>query len=74
MVRAQAMLKFIKHGNMKMREDPSWNTTFLNQITSFPTKGIHDDIMDALSGAFAELFMTEEEEEITPYVGSIDIW
>jgi predicted phage terminase large subunit-like protein len=71
--RAQSMLKFIKHGNMKMKEDPSWNTTFLNEIGSFPTKGIHDDMVDALSGAFYQLFMVDDEE-VVPEVAEISIW
>lgn len=55
-VRAQAMVSFIKNGNLWIKEDPDWNDEFLAEITSFPTKKVHDDQVDALSGAFAVMF------------------
>lgn len=58
--RAKSMLSFIKSNNLKIREDSSWNNFFLNLICSFPTKGIHDDPVDALSGAFMTLFDLED--------------
>ena len=60
--RAKSMVSFIKSGNMKIKEDSSWNTFFLNLICSFPTKGIHDDPVDALSGAFMTLFDLEDSD------------
>jgi predicted phage terminase large subunit-like protein len=32
-----------------------WNATFLDEICAFPTEGVHDDQVDAVSGAFSEL-------------------
>lgn len=32
-----------------------WNRTFLDELTRFPMKGVHDDQVDALSGAYATL-------------------
>jgi predicted phage terminase large subunit-like protein len=32
-----------------------WNHAFLNELEAFPTKGVHDDIVDALSGAHEKL-------------------
>ena len=64
--RAKTMLSFIKTGNLKMKEDSSWNTQFLNLICSFPTKGVHDDPVDALSGAFMTLFNIENTEPEEP--------
>jgi len=70
--RARSMVGFIKNGHLKMKEDPSWNNDFLNEITSFPTKGIHDDMVDALSGAFNVLFMGEKPKK--PIVSRLDMW
>lgn len=33
----------------------AWNLSFLNELAMFPTKGAHDDQVDAASGAFREL-------------------
>lgn len=60
--RARAFVSFIKHGHFKTKQGSTWITTFLNEIASFPTKGIHDDQVDTLSGGLHELFYGEEEE------------
>lgn len=52
--RAAAMVTDIKFGNLKIRND-DWNDDFLAEITVFPTKKVHDDQVDALSGAYAVL-------------------
>lgn len=70
--RARAMVSFIKNGHLKIREDPDWNDAFLAEITSFPTKGVHDDMVDALSGAFNVLFMGEAEKRA--FVSSVGMW
>jgi predicted phage terminase large subunit-like protein len=41
-----------------------WNTAFLNELEVFPTKGIHDDQADALSGAHERLTVSNEEPDI----------
>lgn len=69
--RARAMVSFIKHGHLKMRAE-DWNNDFLSEITSFPTKGVHDDMVDALSGAFNVLFMGEAAQK--PFVSSVEMW
>ena len=48
--RARAFVSFIKNGHLKVKEGCLWITAFLNEIAAFPTKGIHDDQVDALSG------------------------
>ena len=45
--RATAGLMYIVAGE--------WNTKFLNELDNFPTGGIHDDTIDAVSGAFQVL-------------------
>jgi predicted phage terminase large subunit-like protein len=32
-----------------------WTNDFINELVAFPTAGVHDDQVDAASGAFAEL-------------------
>ena len=34
----------------------NWTSDFLDEVEAFKTEGIHDDQVDALSGAFNELF------------------
>lgn len=65
-IRAQAMVSFIKHGNLWIKEDADWNDEFLAEITSFPTKKVHDDQVDALSGAFSVLFNLKNEDYDEP--------
>ena len=38
---------------MKMKR-ASWNNTYIDELTSFPN-GLHDDQVDASSGAFMQL-------------------
>jgi predicted phage terminase large subunit-like protein len=38
-------------GNVKIVRAP-WNTAFLDEVHAFPTDGVHDDQVDAASGAF----------------------
>lgn len=41
-------------GNVKLVRGP-WVEAFLHELERFPQKGVHDDQVDALSGAFAAL-------------------
>jgi len=67
--RAKSMVSFIKSGNMEMKENPIWNTFFLNLVCSFPTKGIHDDPVDATSGAYMTLFdLTDKDIVIKEHI------
>jgi predicted phage terminase large subunit-like protein len=43
-----------QHGNVDMVAAP-WNDQFLAFMEAFPTKGVHDDPVDACSGAFNKL-------------------
>lgn len=54
--RARAFVTFIKHGGLKIKDGADWITTLLNEVTAFPTKGIHKDQVDAMSGGLNELF------------------
>lgn len=44
----------VEAGNIKVLRAP-WNDDFFKELENFPKEGSHDDIVDALSGAFNEL-------------------
>ena len=50
--RAKPMVSAIKFGNMKFRDGEDWIYDMINEMCSFPTVGIHDDIVDSLSLGF----------------------
>jgi predicted phage terminase large subunit-like protein len=52
-VRATPVSAQAEAGNIKLVRGP-WNDTFLEEVGMFPNAA-HDDQVDALSGAFAEL-------------------
>jgi predicted phage terminase large subunit-like protein len=45
-----------QHQNIDVVRGP-WNDAFFAQLEAFPTKGVHDDAVDALSGAFRKLLV-----------------
>lgn len=51
--RAEPLAAQAEAGNVSMCAG-AWNHAFMNEITSFPD-GIHDDMVDACSGAFAKV-------------------
>jgi predicted phage terminase large subunit-like protein len=56
--RAKPVSSYAEAGNIKILKDNNvrrWNTALLDELESFPTDGIHDDQVDALSGAFMHL-------------------
>lgn len=53
--RARGFVGFIKHGNFKAHANSAWFNDFVDELASFPTKGIHDDQGDALAGGLNEL-------------------
>lgn len=61
--RARAFVTFIKNGGLKIKDGTTWINGFLNEITSFPTKGIHDDQVDVISGGLRMLFNAEKPPE-----------
>jgi hypothetical protein len=38
----------MEHGRVTFNEDEDWREAF-DQISMFPTSGVHDDLVDALS-------------------------
>lgn len=52
-------------GNIKLLRG-NWINDFLDEIEAFP-QGAHDDQVDSLSGAFAELVLPAEQESILIY-------
>lgn len=52
--RAEPFAAQLNVGNVLMLRGP-WNDKLVNELRYFPTAGVHDDIVDACSRAFAEL-------------------
>lgn len=55
-------------GNVSMVKGP-WNEAYLQILEAFPTKGVHDDDVDASSGAFAAL--TDGTDEYLAWLRSM---
>jgi len=53
LVRAQPFAAQVEAGNVALVKG-GWVSDYLNELTAFP-KGVHDDLVDASSGAFAKL-------------------
>ncbi len=47
-------------GNVHLVRGP-WVNTFLDEICAFPSEGVHDDQVDAVSGAYERLVPTKRE-------------
>lgn len=52
--RAKPVSSYAEAGNIKILNKP-WATALLDELEAFQTEGIHDDQVDALSGAFSEI-------------------
>jgi len=57
-VRARPMAAQAALGHVKLLRG-AWNTEFLDEVCAFPTEGVHDDQVDALSGAYHALTRTQ---------------
>lgn len=53
--RAKPVASSVKYGNLRLRDGEDWIPDFIAELTSFPTAKIHDDQVDSLSGAFAQI-------------------
>lgn len=62
-VRAKAPSAQAEQGNIALLK-ASWNAAFLDFLEAFPNPKVHDDPVDALSGAYGEL-----AQDFTPHVG-----
>ena len=58
--RAKPVSAAAENGNILIL-NKTWTSALLDELESFKTEGIHDDQVDALSGAFNELFSHEDE-------------
>lgn len=65
--RAKAASKDCQFGKVKMCRG-EWNDLFLAMATAFPTEGVHDDPVDALSGAHAKMNMLPDRQIYTPSI------
>jgi predicted phage terminase large subunit-like protein len=62
LTRARSVSAQAEAGNVKLVRGP-WNEEFLRELNAFPT-GPHDDIVDALSGAFNQLLPSTALERL----------
>ncbi|MFA6335806.1 MAG: phage terminase large subunit [Bacteroidales bacterium] len=53
-IRARGFSGAVSNGLVFLKRAP-WNSTFINFLCPFPQKGVHDDPVDASSGAYNEL-------------------
>ncbi|GCE14183.1 phage terminase large subunit [Tengunoibacter tsumagoiensis] len=53
--RAQPVSSQAQAGNVRLVRS-AWNDALLSELEAFPTVGVHDDAVDALSGAMEQLF------------------
>lgn len=61
--RAKPVSSYAEAGNIYIL-NKHWTSDLLDEIESFKTEGIHDDQVDALSGAFASLFEEKSEKSM----------
>lgn len=64
--RASPLSSYAEAGNVKIVRG-EWNRAFLDEITLFPV-GEHDDMCDAVSGAFSQLSISRR----SPYEATLD--
>lgn len=50
--RARALVPALSSGDILVRGGVPWRDEFVAELVAFPTKGVHDDQVDALSGAW----------------------
>lgn len=61
--RAKPLAAQWQHGNVQVMKG-AWNTAYFFQMEGFPTKGIHDDAVDASAGAFYKLTMLPKRKSM----------
>lgn len=62
-VRARPVASQAEARNIKVFKS-YWNDAFLSELEAFPTKGVHDDIIDALDGAMEQLFFRSAQAHV----------
>jgi predicted phage terminase large subunit-like protein len=72
--RARGWIGFIKKGGLQISQDMKYDpdqpelvdiNTFLTEVTAYPSKGIHDDQVDMLTGGLNNLFNIEEGGQLS---------
>lgn len=65
-VRANPLASQAEAGNVKILRG-AWNHEYLEELCAFPNEGVHDDMVDASSGAFAKMNQAEYRVGSTRY-------
>ncbi len=69
-IRARGFSGAVSNGLVFLKRAP-WNSTYINFLCPFPQKGIHDDAVDASSGAYNELIKIPVGQAYeTSYIGT----
>lgn len=61
--RAKPVSSYAEAGNIRLLNRP-WTVNLLDELEAFQTEGIHDDQVDALSGAFNEITRTSNKRTV----------
>jgi predicted phage terminase large subunit-like protein len=61
--RAKPVASQAEGGNIKLLRG-HWNDALLSELEAFPTEGVHDDSVDATSGAMGQLFNRSAKDHI----------
>ena len=69
-IRARGFSGAVSNGLVFLKRAP-WNSTLINFLCPFPQKGVHDDAVDASSGAYNELIKLPSQQVYeTSFVGA----
>jgi hypothetical protein len=69
---AWALQGRMEHGRVSFNEDEDWREAF-DQISMFPTSGVHDDLVDALSYIDQLSISTYQQDYVDEDYGVLDV-
>jgi predicted phage terminase large subunit-like protein len=61
-----------EHGKIKLKRNSDWNMTFIDEASAFPSKLVHDDLLDALAYIDQMAIVPYFEPDETEYWMPID--
>lgn len=65
LIRARPFSAQVAMGNVYLVRAP-WNASYLEELEIFETEGAHDDQVDGSSGAFEEIMVLRDDNELIP--------
>lgn len=73
LTRAGPLASQAEAGNVRLLAGP-WVAPFLDELEAFPSPGVHDDQVDAASGAFLALTQVSERPGVLPVSRAVKGW